>query len=420
MISTLAPFGALFLSIAMLLMGNGLQGVLLVVRAGIEGFTSLEIGLLGSGYYVGFLLGCLLGPYFIARVRHIRAFTAMVSIASTTVLVHALITVPWVWWSLRLITGFCFAAVFMVIESWLNASSSNHNRGLVFGVYSTINLVVITAGQLMLTLDDPAMFSLFAVTSLLVSLAAVPVALTRSPEPDPPETLRIRLLYLYRSSPVGFAGAFASGLVNGAFWALGPLFAQRHAQDTTSVAIFMSIAVMAGALGQWPIGRVSDTRDRRVPIIVVCLVSAAAALGVAAASVYWPIGVYYLIAVYGFFAFALYALCVAHVNDFVEVDGFVEAAGGLLLMFGIGAVIGPALGSLAMQTFGRGGLFLVIAAILLALGGFALVRMHRRAPVPEEERGEFATALATTVTVSNVDLVGDEDDVPEVQEEPAA
>ena len=73
-----------------------------------------------------------------------------------------------------------------------------------------------------------------------------------------------------------------------------------------------------------------------------------------------------------------------------------------------------------MQTFGRGGLFLVIAAILLALGGFALVRMHRRAPVPEEERGEFATALATTVTVSNVDLVGDEDDVPEVQEEPAA
>ena len=172
MLRALAPVSALLLSVAILLMGNGLQGTLLPVRAGIEAFSTFDIGILGSSYFLGFALGCLLGPYAVRRVGHIRAFTAMVSIASTTALLHVVVLNPAVWWVMRGLTGFCFATLYMIIESWINEKASNETRGFVFSVYTIINLTVITLGQMMLTLTDPGTFVLFAVASVMISIAA--------------------------------------------------------------------------------------------------------------------------------------------------------------------------------------------------------------------------------------------------------
>ena len=287
MLKTLAPVAALLLSVAILLLGNGLQGTLLPVRAQLEEFTSIEIGILGSAYFVGFALGCLLAPYLIRRVGHIRAFTAMVSIASTVSLAHALILIPEVWWVFRGLTGFCFAGLYMVIESWLMEKSSNETRGLVFSIYTIINLTVVTAGQMLTAVDDPFNFPLFALASILVSLAAVPVALTKSPAPEPPSTVRIRPVHLFRISPVGLVGSVAVGLVNGAFWSLGPVFAQREEGNVTAVAIFMSLVVISGAVGQWPLGRASDRFDRRLVLVIGAAGAAAAGFGLNLASLYF-------------------------------------------------------------------------------------------------------------------------------------
>ena len=271
MASALAPVAALLLSCAILLMGNGLQGTLLPVRGLLENFSDTDIGIMGAAYFLGFGAGCLLGPHAVRRVGHIRAFTAVVALASTVALAHALILNPFVWWPFRAVTGFCFAVIFMTIESWLNEKSTNETRGLVFSVYTMINLTVITIGQLMLTLASPAAFTLFAVSSILVSLAAVPVAMTRAPAPAPISSVRIRPRHLFRLSPVGCLGGFAVGAVSGAFWSLAPTFAQRTLADLDAIAIFMSITVIAGAVGQWPLGRLSDRMDRRTLIIVACL-----------------------------------------------------------------------------------------------------------------------------------------------------
>ncbi|HKK51111.1 MAG TPA: MFS transporter, partial [Myxococcota bacterium] len=169
MTAVLAPIFALLLSAALLLMGNGLQGTLLPVRAALEGYSAVEIGVLGSAYFLGFALGCLYGPRMIRRAGHVRAFAAMVAIASTVVLAHAILLSPWAWWGLRILTGGCFATLFMIIESWLNEKSTNENRGFVFSVYTIINLTVITIGQLMLLMDEPTDFPLFSVSSILVS-----------------------------------------------------------------------------------------------------------------------------------------------------------------------------------------------------------------------------------------------------------
>lgn len=412
MTQALAPVAALLLSAAILLMGNGLQGTLLPVRANLEAFSTFDIGLLGSSYFLGFAAGCLLGPYVLRRVGHIRAFTAIVSIASTTALLHVLIVDSIAWLPLRALTGFCFATLYMIIESWLNEKATNETRGLVFSVYTMINLSVMTIGQMMLTLEDPAEFGLFALSSVLVSLAAVPVALTRAEAPPAPSTVRIRIGHLYRLSPVGFVGALVVGLVNGSFWSLGPVFAQRNDLSTTGIAVFMSVTVIAGAAAQWPLGRLSDRWDRRKVIVTASTGAALAGAGMVALSGLWPggvvAGVLVFGALFGAFALPLYSICAAHMNDFVEKDGFVEAASGLLLLYGLGAVVGPLIASAAMRYIGTNALFGYTAVVHLALVGFTVYRMSRRAGRSEDERKSYSDSVLVTQTVAPMDPLAHE------------
>ena len=400
MTSTIAPVSALLLSVAFLLAGNGLQGTLLPIRAGIESFSTPDIGILGSAYYVGFASGCLLGGRILRRAGHIRTFTAMVSVASAVALAHALVLAPWFWWIARAVSGLCLAVLFMVIESWLNERSTKETRGTILSVYLTINLTVITIGQMMITWYDPADWPLFALASILVSVAAVPVAMTASPAPGQVDVVSVRVWRLYRLSPVGFMGCLAVGLANGAFWSLGPIFAQRTGLDITGVAVFMSATVIAGAAGQWPLGRASDRFDRRRVIVASCMGAALAGAALVSGLLDSAAQVLAASCVFGIFAFPIYAIAVAHTNDFVPRDQFVEASSGLLLLFGAGAIVGPLVASFCMSLLGPGGLYAFTLTVHVLLAGFALYRMRRRQRAPEDERTTFRHGLETVSTVS--------------------
>lgn len=403
MIAIITPIFALLLSVSLLLMGNGLQSSLLPVRASIESFSAIDIGILGSAYFLGFAVGCIYGPYVVRRVGHIRTFTAMATIASCVVLVHAFVLNSAIWWGLRFITGICFAVLYMVIESWLNEKSSNENRGMVFSYYTIINLTVVTAGQMMLTLDDPTNFMLFSFASILVSLAAVPVALSKSAEPAPIQSVKINFRELLRTSPVGVAGCLTVGLTNGAFWSLAPVFAKGESNDVNTIAIFMSVTVIAGAIGQWPLGRMSDRMDRRRVIMLVCLGSMSAGVFL----IFLTSSAQYLLLtaafVYGIFAFPLYALSVAHTNDFADESKYVEVASGLLLVYAIGAVIGPIVASISMRYLGAGGLFAFTVLVHFVTAIFVFYRLRQRDPRPIEEHISFSDAMRVAQTVSTVD-----------------
>ncbi len=401
------------MSAALLLMGNGLQVTLLPVRAKLEGFTAIEIGVLGSAYFTGFALGCLRGPRMIRRAGHVRAFAAMVAIASTVILAHAMLLTPWAWWGLRIVTGACFATLFMIVESWLNEKSTNANRGFVFSVYTIVNLTVITIGQLMLLLDDPKEFPLFSISSILVSLAAVPLALTQASVPAPIEAVHIRFRELYETSPIGLAGCLAVGLANGSFWSLAPLFVQSRGDDTAQVAIFMSLAVIAGAVGQWPLGTLSDRIDRRRVILLTCIGSALAGVALTWLADGPELVLFAGAFAYGLFAFPLYAISVAHTNDFVQPEGYVEAASGLLLVYAVGAVTGPLAAATVMHQLGPGSLFSFTAAVHLAMLVYTLYRIPFRPRPPEEEQIPFADALVVTTNTSTVDPFPSTDDPAE-------
>ena len=400
-----APFAALLLSTALLLTGNGLQIALLPVRAYVESFTTLEVGILGATYFLGFAAGCLVGPRIVRRAGHIRTFVAMVSLASAMMLVHAMVVAPVVWWLCRGITGLCFAVLFMVIESWLNEKSTNENRGRMFSLYTIIHFTVVAVGQMMLTLADPREFALFASASILISLAALPVALTRAESPACLDVVRIRLRHLYRCSPVGFAGAATVGLVNGAFWSLAPVFVLDNplGGGPNMVAIFMSLAVVSGAVAQWPFGHVSDRMDRRIVILVSCIGSAVVGLAMGLFSDRWAAGLWVFPCLFGWFVFPLYALCAALMNDWVETGEFVEAAGVLLLLFAVGSVIGSVAAAATIQVLGPSGLFFFTATVHGMLALFTATRIQLRAPPPVADQEPFAECIQTAYTVAPID-----------------
>ena len=318
MTATLRQLAALLLSTAILFTGNGLINTLLPVRAEIEAFSTLEIGLLGSVYFAGFILGCLNVPLVVRRVGHIRTFATLSSVIAATALAHVFIVDPIAWGVLRFLVGFAFAGLYVVIESWLNDRAGTANRGAIMSAYTFISLCVLMAGQFLLTAYDPAGFEPFALIAILIAIALVPVSLTRAPEPPRPATIGLDILGLWRLSPVGFVGCLSVGLVNGSFWSLGPVFASRSGLDIDGLVYFVAGATLAGAILQWPLGLISDRIDRRFVIVGATL--CAAASGVLLSSWAEPsttllIG---LSAAFGGFAMPLYAVSVAHANDKAE------------------------------------------------------------------------------------------------------
>lgn len=399
----LAPVAALLIGVSILLTGQGLQGTLLPVRASLEAFSTVSIGTMGAAYFLGFTLGCLRGGELVGRVGHVRVFLAMTAIGSSAPLIHGLFLSPLPWAVLRMISGFCFAVLYVVIESWLNERSTNENRGLVFSTYVTISLSVLAAGQMMTLLYDPADFQLFAIASVLVSLGALPVALSTSPSPEIPQSVQVNLRRLFRISPAAAIGCLAAGLANGSFWSLAPVFTKSITPDPSLAAWFMTAAVIGGALSQWPLGFLSDRIGRRKILI------AAAAIGVAisgvivtAAGSLTAVSASVAGLLWGAVAFPLYAIAVAHANDFAEADDYVMISSGLLLMYGIGAIVGPFAASTIMTWTNAAGLYAFTGIVHLGLAAYVSYRMLRRESAPDEAHMAFGDAFATAHTASQV------------------
>jgi len=396
MASTLASVTALLVGVAFLLTGHGLQLTFLPIRATIEGFTPVEIGLLGSAYYAGFVAGCIGAPYLILRAGHIRTFAAMVSLAAAAALAHSLWidVVPWM--AFRAVTGACLAGLYLIVESWLNDRATNQTRGVIMSSYIFVNYTMITVGQLLITFYRPEDFALFAVASMVISLAAVPVALTRSAQPAPVTLVKIDPAGLFRAAPVAVVGVSLIGAAVGAFWALGTVYAIGHNLTTDGAAAFMSAGVIGGALAQWPIGRLSDHIDRRQVLFWLATVAAVVSAALAIIPFGGPV-LLVLAFLFGATALPGYGIAAAHAYDRVESANYVQAAASVLLANGAGSIVGPLVASAMMMGVGAPALFIFTCLMQVALAVYVTLRLRRRAPMPGEEKTEFDLAATSMV-----------------------
>ena len=363
-----------------------------------------------AAYYGGFVLGCLQCPTLIARVGHIRTYAALTAVASAASLAHTFVADAVFWAVLRGIAGFCFAGLYMVIESWLNEKVAAESRGRIFAIYMMVNLGAIGAGQLLLLTADSESFILFCAVSILISLAAVPLSLTRVAPPVMVRAPRLTLKRLWQISPLGLVACCGVGLGQGVFWSLTPVFTKGIGLSENDTAVLMTIAVFGGLALQWPIGWLSDRYDRRAMICAVSIATAILAAGVTAAGAYGlrP-GLYILAAVYGGFAFSIYSLAVAHANDQSGVTGIVALSASLLLVYAVSATAGPLIAGALVDRMTSGAVYGFIAVTYLVVCGFGVWRMMRRPPVPVEDQEPFVQMTRAGPYSAMIDPRSEED-----------
>jgi MFS family permease len=373
------------------MLGDGLQGTLLAIRADLEGFSTTVTGLIMSTFYIGFLLGSILTPKLTQQVGHIRVFAALSALASAAILLHALfIEVP-VWVALRLLSGFCFAGLYIVAESWLNDRATNETRGKLLSLYMIVTYAGVGGGQLLLNLASPIEFPLFILTSVLISVAVVPLLLSAGSPPKYQESVNISLLAVYRLSPLGIVSMFSVGLVTAAFFALGPVYGQRIGLNVEYISYFMTAAVVGTVILQAPIGALSDRFDRRIILTITTLLTSVAAVLCVFASQISTNLLLLAVAVFGGLALPLYSVCIAYTNDHLNPNQMIAASGALVLTSGLGAVVGPILIASFMDHFGEQAMFWAIAAIHALTGLFALYRMAVSRAVPLDKQGPSTT-----------------------------
>jgi MFS family permease len=386
---SLASVAALLLGSAFLLFAGGMHGLLLPIRGEIEGFTAASLGLLGTGWALGYVAGCVATPRLVARVGHIRAFGAMCALAAITVLVSLLLVSPWVWTPMRGLSGFCFAGAAMIVESWLSERAGRQARGRIFGIYTMVNLAATTAGQFSLAFGDPSGFAFFVVAAIFYCLALLPTAVSATASPTALTSVSLDLPGLWRNSPIAVFSVLMVGMSNGAFGALSAVYAARLGLDLQQVALFASVPLLAGAVAQVPVGELSDRFDRRLVLIGVALIGLGADAVFITGAVGDPTTVLIVAAVFGAAVFSMYPTIVAHANDHAPEGSGLQVSGGLLFVFGIGSIIGPTAAGFAMTGIGPESLFWTTGAGHLALILFAIVRLRARAGVARADKTDF-------------------------------
>lgn len=387
----------LLLSVAILVVGNGLAGTLLGVRAGLEGMRAESIGLLMSGYFFGFVVASRFVPCLIWSVGHIRAFAAMASVASAVAVAYAIFVSPIAWLLLRLLHGACYAGLTVVIESWLNGSTTRRHRGRVLATYNVVLMGSWSVSQPLLQIADPSGFILFCVVSICMSLALVPITLTRSGVPGMSHMSRSSVRRLFEISPLGLAGALTPGLAMSALFGMGPTFAQRLGLDESGISTFMAVTIGGALVFQWPLGWLSDFVDRRLVLILGGAIGSVAAgiIAVAASALAYET-LLVLAFCFGGATIPLYSLAVAHLNDRIEATELVTAASGLVTVYGVGAAIGPFAASVVMGQMGPRGLFGFSGSVLFLFLLFALFRLARTEAVARVAKQAFVATPRTS------------------------
>jgi MFS family permease len=406
---------ALFSGFAILITAHGFQGNLLQVRSVIEDFSYVATGIIMSGYYVGYFVGANMVPNLVSRVGHIRVFAAFASMASLSILIHAVFVDPIVWTIARFLTGFSLIGVYIVVEGWLNDRATNRNRGGVLSIYMFITFFGLAVGTLLLNFNKPQAYEPFILISLLFSIALVPILLTKRAAPKFKKISFMKIKQLYKISPLGTFSMLCTGLIHSAIFGVGAVYATSLNFTIFEISLFLFLITIAGALFQFPIGHFSDKSDRRIVLLACTFISTIFCIfsiltsGTSLENMYLASSVgmdkimfLLFITLYAGFALPMFTLNLAYVNDFIEKEKFVAAGAGLQIIFGIGAIGGPFLASIFMSQYGPNGFFIYLAFFHLLIGVFGLYRITKRNY--EDNPESTFTPLPRNITPLGIEL----------------
>ncbi len=392
---------ALFAGLGLMMLGNGLQSSLVGIRSQTEGFSSLSVGAVMTGYFLGIFFGSKAATRALTSVGHIRVFAALASIASAAALVYLVAVHPVSWALMRFATGFCMAGLYVVAESWINDMATNENRGRLLAIYMVISMGGFAGGQFLLNVADPSGFELFIIASVLISLSLVPTSLSASSAPPSsvPEPMSLRALA--DIVPTGIVVALLVGMANGALIGMGAVYATQVGLNPAQVSIFMGAPMVGGVIGQFPVGAMSDRISRRIIIFALGLAATVAALGLMIVSP-GSLTSYGLMFTIGACTFPLYSMAIAFTNDWLRPEQMLGASSALVTTNAVGAMTGPFLATGLIAFFGPNQYFVSLVITHGAIAGFLLYRMVSQSgrPIPAPTNFLPLPGRATIVVIA--------------------
>lgn len=412
----------LLTGVLLLMVGNGVQGSLLGIRGTLEAFSTLELSVVMSAYFLGFLIGSRLAPGMIRRVGHVRVFAALGSLISAVLVLYPMLVEWQIWALMRVIIGFGFAGIYITAESWLNNTATNETRGQALSLYMIVQMLGIVASQALLAAGDPFGYDMFLIPSVLVSLAFLPILLADSPAPTFDSTARLGFRELFQISPLGCVGMLISGGVFSAMFGMAAVWGTLSLLSVKQIALFTSALYVGGLLLQYPVGWFSDRIDRRK--IMLWLAVAASVVLLVATVFALPFWAHLIVAaLLGGVTYPMYSLLIAYTNDFLSKEQMAAASAGLIFLNGFGAIFGPLVTGWLMGVVGTQGFFLFILLLYVAQVGYTVWRMGRRAApsVTGGFRGVAPTAssLATVAVLESAPEIGPSPETPEAAAEAA-
>ena len=390
----------LFFGLLLISAGSGLQVVLLGTRAPEAGFSNFATSIVMSGWFAGIFVGSMIVPNILEKVGHVRVFGAMAAIASATVLIHIIFLTPSVWTAMRFASGFSFAGMYIVCESWLNEKATNETRGQLLSLYTITNMGGMGAGQMMVSFGQEGGAELFLLASVMVSIAVVPILITASSAPNFEAPERISFRRLIQVSPLAVVGMTLIGVIISMIFGMGAVYGNLIGLNNTQIGYFMTAITLGTLVLQYPIGRLSDKFDRRAVILISAIL---AGMTVSIAGLFGPDSfpaLLFLMLVFGGLVFSLYSLFIAHANDYLTPSQMVAMSSGLLMVNGAGAVIGSPLAAFVIEIFNVDAFLPTVALVLFTLSGFIIYRMSVRSAVPAEAQGTFVAIPDTSTGVA--------------------
>ncbi|MEN8657323.1 MFS transporter [Marivita sp.] len=376
-------FAALFLSIALLQLSSGGVGPLDAISGITLGFTTAEIGMLGSAHFVGFFIGCWWAPRLMGTVGHARAFSAFTVLGAIGLLSHMMWADPIAWALMRIATGVCVAGCYTVIEAWLQAEVTNETRGRAMGLYRIADMGASLIAQLLIGVLTPAAYVSYNLLAIFCCAALLPLALTTRPQPTTPDAPRLRPKMAMARSPLAVAGVIVAAISSASFRMVGPVYGQGVGLALDQIALFMAAFVAGGALAQYPVGWLADKYDRRWVLIWLSVAAIASCLMTASLTDLSTEGVFITAMIFGLTTFPIYSVAAAHAHDFANSSERVELSAALMFWYACGAIAAPYLASVLMGLYGPPALFAMIAVGHAVLVVFGLIRMRARPSHPK-------------------------------------
>lgn len=399
----LISLSALFISTVFVQMGIGSMRPFDAISGEALGFSPVEIGLIASGHFFGFLLGCLFSPQLVRRSGHSRAFAMMVVVAVISIIAHPLFPDAVFWMLVRILSGFSIAGCYTVIESWLQAKLENTDRGRIFGVYRMVDLVgQVMANGIIATLT-PASYISYNLIAIIMCLAVLPLGLTQSKEPALPAGTKNRPLYAYKVSPLAALGVIVAGLSTSTFGSVGPIYAIKVGLHISEIAIFLVFSTIGGLLAQLPAGILADKLSRRIVLLAFSIMASTTCLimliPTSDVTLFGLPLIYVMSFLFGFTTFPIYSICAAHASDFVEPDEMLLLSASLIFLYASGAIISPLLAGWIMSNFGAEMMFGLIAA---AHGVLMLYTIRRTLARPAMSRRAYTYIPRTTLFIAGL------------------